>query len=50
MSEDGTNAGLSGRTALVTGSTGSVGLAIATALAQQGCKVMLNGFGAARRG
>lgn len=44
MSNQATNAGLAGRTALVTGSTGSVGLAIATALAQQGCKVMLNGL------
>jgi 3-hydroxybutyrate dehydrogenase len=44
VSEDGSNAGLAGRTALVTGSTGSVGLAIATALAQHGCKVMLNGL------
>jgi 3-hydroxybutyrate dehydrogenase len=44
VSEEATNAGLAGRTALVTGSTGSVGLAIATALARQGCKVMLNGL------
>jgi 3-hydroxybutyrate dehydrogenase len=44
VSEVATNAGLAGRTALVTGSTGSVGLAIAAALAQQGCKVMLNGL------
>jgi 3-hydroxybutyrate dehydrogenase len=36
--------GLAGRTALVTGSTGSVGLAIATELSRQGCKVMLNGL------
>lgn len=39
-----TAAGLKGRTALVTGSVGSVGLAIATALANRGCKVMLNGL------
>ncbi|HNE17736.1 MAG TPA: SDR family NAD(P)-dependent oxidoreductase, partial [Rhodocyclaceae bacterium] len=34
---------LTGRTALVTGSTSGIGLAIARALAQAGAKVMLNG-------
>ena len=33
------------RTALVTGSTSGIGLGIAEALAQQGCNVVLNGFG-----
>ncbi|HET6196026.1 MAG TPA: oxidoreductase, partial [Acetobacteraceae bacterium] len=35
---------LAGRTALVTGSTGGLGLAIATALAQCGCNIVLNGL------
>ncbi len=35
---------LRGRTALVTGSTGGLGLAIAGALAEAGCGVMLNGL------
>jgi len=36
---------LKGKTALVTGSTSGIGLGIAKALAEQGAKVMLNGFG-----
>jgi 3-hydroxybutyrate dehydrogenase len=36
---------LQGKMAIVTGSTSGIGLAIATALAAEGCDVMLNGFG-----
>src|SRR5262245_38291350 len=36
---------LNGKRALVTGSTSGIGLGIARALAAQGAKVMLNGFG-----
>ncbi|MGD9617868.1 MAG: 3-hydroxybutyrate dehydrogenase [Alphaproteobacteria bacterium] len=36
---------LTGRTAIVTGSTSGIGLGIATALAAEGCAVVLNGFG-----
>jgi len=36
---------LQGKTALVTGSTSGIGLGMALTLAQQGAKVMLNGFG-----
>jgi 3-hydroxybutyrate dehydrogenase len=39
-------ADLTGRSALVTGSTSGIGLAIASALAQAGANVTLNGFGA----
>ena len=37
---------LKGKTALVTGSTSGIGLGLATALAQQGANIVLNGFGA----
>lgn len=36
---------LKGKAAVVTGSTSGIGLAIAKALAEAGCDVMLNGFG-----
>lgn len=39
---------LTGKTALVTGSTSGIGLGIAKALAQQGAHVILNGFGDAQ--
>src|SRR3954447_25982862 len=36
---------LKGKTAIVTGSTSGIGLGIATALAGEGCDIVLNGFG-----
>src|SRR5215468_6910258 len=36
---------LEGKSAVITGSTSGIGLAIARALAKQGANVMLNGFG-----
>jgi 3-hydroxybutyrate dehydrogenase len=36
---------LKGKVAVVTGSTSGIGLGVATALAEQGCAIMLNGFG-----
>src|SRR5512133_286442 len=36
---------LEGKVALVTGSTSGIGLAIAKALADEGAKLMINGFG-----
>ncbi len=40
---------LKGKTALVTGSTSGIGLGIATALAEQGANIVLNGFGDAQQ-
>jgi 3-hydroxybutyrate dehydrogenase len=39
------NGMLNGKTALVTGSTSGIGLGMALALARQGARVMINGFG-----
>ncbi|NBO01733.1 MAG: SDR family NAD(P)-dependent oxidoreductase, partial [Betaproteobacteria bacterium] len=36
---------LKGKTALVTGSTSGIGLGIALALAKEGARIILNGFG-----
>jgi 3-hydroxybutyrate dehydrogenase len=40
---------LSGKTALVTGSTSGIGLGIARALAEQGANIVINGFGDAQQ-
>ncbi|MFP5393075.1 MAG: 3-hydroxybutyrate dehydrogenase [Gammaproteobacteria bacterium] len=40
---------LSGKTALVTGSTSGIGLGMARALAQQGANILFNGFGDAQQ-
>ena len=40
---------LKGKTALVTGSTSGIGLAMAQALADQGAHIVVNGFGEAGR-
>ncbi|MFM0516892.1 MULTISPECIES: 3-hydroxybutyrate dehydrogenase [Caballeronia] len=45
MTQTASNKSLAGKTALVTGSTSGIGLAIATALAQAGANLVLNGFG-----
>ncbi len=45
MSTASLSGSLSGKTALITGSTSGIGLAIAKGLAAQGAKIMLNGFG-----
>ena len=39
---------LKGKTAIVTGSTSGIGLGIATALAAEGCDIVMNGFGDAK--
>src|SRR3954464_8295277 len=36
---------IKGKAAIVTGSTSGIGLGIATALAAEGCNLVLNGFG-----
>ncbi len=36
---------MKGKSAIVTGSTSGIGLAVATELAKQGCNIVLNGFG-----
>jgi len=36
---------LKGKSAIVTGSTSGIGLAVAYAFAAEGCNIMLNGFG-----
>ena len=39
------NGNLSGKTALITGSTSGIGLSTARALAQDGANIVINGFG-----
>jgi hypothetical protein len=46
--EESLDRGVSARSAIVTGSTSGIGLGIATALAQAGAAVTLNGFGDAQ--
>lgn len=36
---------LKGKSAIITGSTSGIGLGVATAMAEAGCNIMLNGFG-----
>ncbi|TCH97835.1 SDR family oxidoreductase [Roseococcus sp. SYP-B2431] len=47
MASSRVGSGLRGRVALVTGSVGGIGLAVATALASQGCDVILHGLASA---
>ena len=49
MSKPNTSGPLAGRTALVTGSTSGIGLAVAIALAEAGARIGLNGLGTAEQ-